>query len=882
MPNRFDLDHAIAAWRRPFEYHPAFSRDDLDELEGSLRDRVERLIERGHPPEDAFRTALQRMGSYGHAETEYRKVYWQKLRKRGHLLKNIALHGSMLKNYLITGARNLRRKPGYSVINVLGLAVGVACCLLLLLYVRDELSYDRHHEHADSIYRINMHVPGLGGDVGVTPTIVAPLMQREFAEVQVATRLNVSGGVIRAGEVVLDDNAFYFADSTFFDVFTHVFIHGDPATALSRPQTVVITASMARRYFGEANPMGQTLVHNNDVSFEVTGVIEDLPSQSHYQFDALASFTSRPRWSSTETWSSANFFTFIRLRDGSTTTALEDKLVTYLTALRDAGEEYRDLRLQPLTDIHLRSDVAYDLDATGDRSTVYALSTIALLVLLIACINYMNLATARSAQRAKEVGVRKALGAFRRQLVGQFFSESALLTLAGLLLAIGLVVVGLSGFNAISGKALTAQSLLTPSVMGLIAGIFVLVSVVAGGYPALYLSRFQPVRVLRGQTTRGQGNTWLRQGLVVLQFGISAVLLVGMLVVMNQLRFMSDQNLGFDSEHLAALPINDPTLSRQHDAMAQALRQHPGIVSTTAVNAVPGRLGWTSELYSPARMDEAFLTKGLPADVGVIDGLGLELLAGRSFPPNPPAPDSGAFQYIINEQALAQFGWTPEDAIGQPVAMGNDRLGSIVGVVKDFHFSSLHEPIEPLSIWYEPSQAQYVVVRLAAGNPTEAMSHMENVWQQFAPHRPFSYELLNDVYDQLYRNEERLGQIVTLFASLALLVACLGLFGLASFTTEQRTREIGIRKVLGASVPGLVGLLSKDYLRLVTLAFVLAAPLAWVGVGQWLGTFAYRVPVGAGLFILAGGLAVVVALTAVGYQSVRAATSDPVRSLRAD
>ncbi|GAB5519792.1 MAG: ABC transporter permease [Rhodothermales bacterium] len=882
MPDRFDLDHAIAAWRRPFEYHPAFSRDDLDELEGSLRDRVERLVERGCSPEDAFRTAQQRMGSYGHAETEYRKVYWQKLRSRGHFLKNLVWHGSMLKNYLLTAARNLRRKPGYSFINVLGLAVGVACCLLLLLYVRDELSYDRHHEHADSIYRVNMYVPGLGGEVGVTPTIVAPLMEREFPEVHVATRMEAGNSVIRAGDLVLDDNEFYFADSTFFQVFTHPFIHGDPTTALTRPNTVVLTASTAKRFFGDINPMGQTLVRNNNVTYEVTGVVDDVPDQSHYQFDAIASFASRTYWSGNDTWNSAQFFTYVRLHDATSAAVVKDKLAAYLAALRDADEEYRDLRLQPLTDIHLRSDVAYDLDGTGDRASVYALSTIALLVLLIACINYMNLATARSAQRAKEVGVRKALGAFRRQLVGQFFSESALLTVAGLALALGFVMVGLSGFNAISGKALTVSALLSPAVIGLVAGIFVLVSIVAGGYPALYLSRFQPVRVLRGQLARGRGASWLRQGLVVLQFGISAVLLVGMLVVMNQLRFISDQNLGFDSAHLVALPLDDPTLAQQHTAMAQAIQQHPSVLATTAVNAVPGQLGWTSELWGGPTRNDAFLTKGLPADVGLVDGLGLELLAGRSFPPTPTAPDSGAYQYILNEQAISRLGWAPEEAIGRQVAMGHDRLGHVIGIVKDFHFRSFHETIDPLAIWYQPNEVRHLIVRLAPGDPREAMAHLETVWQQFAPHRPFSYEFQNDIYDRLYRNEERLGQIVTLFASLALFVACLGLFGLASFTTEQRSREIGIRKVLGASVPGLVGLLSKDYVRLVLLAFVLALPLAWLGIGRWLDTFAYRVPIGPGLFVLAAGLSLTVALAAVGYQSVRAATIDPVRSLRSE
>ena len=414
----------------------------------------------------------------------------------------------MLRNYLHVVLRTLRRQPGYAALNVLGLGVGVACCLFLLLYVRDELAYDRHHEHAEDTYRLLMRIEEMG-DVGVTPNVVAPLLKRTFPEVVAATRIEANDGLVRVGERVLDEQAFYFADSTYFDVFTHRFLAGDPRTALARPHTVVLTRATAEALFGDADPVGQTLLRDTDEAYEVTGVIEDVPATSHFTFDLLASFASRSQWfgAENEQWGSANFFTFARLAPGTPPSALQAKLDAYAARLEAAGEDHRTLVLQPLLDVHLDTHVAFDLDPTGDVAYVYGFATVALLILLIACINYMNLATARSALRAREVGVRKSLGAARGQLIGQFYAESALLALAGLALAVGLVAAGIGWFNDLSGKALTFRTLAEPEILALIAGVFVVVSVVAGSYPAFYLSRFEPARVLRGRARAGRGAT---------------------------------------------------------------------------------------------------------------------------------------------------------------------------------------------------------------------------------------------------------------------------------------------------------------------------------------------------------------------------------------
>ncbi|MEP0547438.1 MAG: ABC transporter permease [Rhodothermales bacterium] len=790
----------------------------------------------------------------------------------------------MLTNYLRIALRNLRRQPGYAALNIVGLAVGLACCLFLLLFVREELSYDRFHPSAESVYRVNVEVPQLDATIAISPNIVAPLLRREFPEVLAATRIEAHGGVVRAGERIFDDNHFYFADSTFFDVFDgFTLLAGNAATALNRPNTAVLTASTAEKFFGDASPLGQTIVRNNDQAFEVTGVMEDVPATSHFSFDFLASFASRENWAKNEQWGSANFFTFLRLPDAEAAAPLQTKIDALTERLRAENEEnVRILALQPLTDIHLRTDIAYDLDATGDRTAVYGFATVALLILLIACINYMNLATARAGQRAKEVGLRKSLGAYRGQLVGQFYSESALLTLGGVLLALGIVGLGLPAFNALSGKALGFAALGEPGVVALIAGTFLVVSLVAGSYPAFYLSAFHPARVLRSRAIAGGGATWLRKGLVVLQFGISAFLIAGTLVVLSQLRFMGDQALGFDKEHLVVLPLNDQILLEKYPAMEVALRQHPGIVATAGINQIPGQLGWTSGFHAEGLAEEdEFLIKGLPAQATVVDGLGLQLVAGRGFPADPPEPDSANYLHILNETTVARLGWTPEEAVGRRVAV-DSRWGEVLGVVEDFHFRSLHETIEPLSIWYDPGNVFNLAIRLAPGETRAGLDHVETVWGQFAAHRPFSYRFLDDVYDRLYRNERRTGQIVSVFAFLAVFVACLGLFGLASFTAERRTREVGVRKVLGASVANLVLLLARDFVLLVGVAFVIAVPLAWLGMDAWLDGFAYRIGLGPGPFLIAGALLFAIALVTVSTQAFRAATADPVKALRTE
>ena len=784
----------------------------------------------------------------------------------------------MLKNYFRVAIRTLLRQKGYASINVVGLAVGIACCVFLLLFVRDELSYDRFHEDADAIYRVNLSIDDR--TIALTPTIVAPLMKREIPQVVATARVESSGGLMRVGDEVYDERDLFYADSTIFDVLTLPMVQGDASTALVRPNTVILTETTAEKYFGDGTAIGKTIIRNNDTEYEVTGVMADLPSNSHIQFDLLASFASRTHWAQTETWSSANFYTFVRLADPSQKSAVEARMAEIHARLEAAGDRPRAVTLQPITDIHLSRAIEYELDTSGDMAYVYGFSTLAVLILLMACANYMNLATARSAMRTREVGMRKSLGAFRSQLVRQFYGEAVLMTMTAAVLGCGLVVAGIPWFNDLSGKSLSAATLLTPEFIVVALAVFAVVSLVAGSYPALYMSGADPIRALRGASTGMGGATWLRKGLVVVQFGITAFLMVGSIAVVSQLRYMQNRHVGFDREHVVALPMNDPAMYRSYDAIRAAAEQSSAITNVSALNQIPGQLGWTSSMRRSGQTEEDNISvKGMPAEVGIGETLGLELVAGRLHPPSSAEPDSGNFVFVLNETAAAQLGWTPDEAIGQQMSVP-PRDGEVVGVVRDFNFNSLHVAIEPLAIWIEPQHNQHIVARIAPGRTDAALADLRETLAQFVPDMPFTYRFLDDVYDRQYANERRTRNVVSVFAALAILVACLGLLGLASFTAEKRTREIGIRKVLGASVSGIVRLLSKDFVALVAVAFVLVVPLTTMALNGWLSQFAYHVTIGPGVYILSAAVILAIALLTVSTQALRAANADPVKSLR--
>lgn len=795
----------------------------------------------------------------------------------------------MLRNYFKIAFRNLRRQPGYTAINIVGLAVGMAACLLIGLYVRHELSYDAFHEKGERIHRVNLQSApqrGMNRQIAITPNIVAPLMTRTFPAVEKSVRLYKRSGVVQHADRAFQEDRFFFADSTFFDIFDFEFVAGQPETALARPNSVVLTEATAQRIFPDDNPLGQTLVRNTDTEYEVTGVIEDVPPNSHLQFDFVASWSSLGGWiNKEERWGSANFYTYLLLREGTDAQQLQQQVTQFLDERRAAGDQVRTLDLMPLTDLHLYADLAYALDPTGDIRYVWIFGALAVLVLLVACINYMNLATARAAERGREVGVRKALGATRGQLARQLYGETGLLVVLGLGLSILLARLGLPLLEALSGAPYALSDLPLGLLAGALCGIGLLVSLVAGSYPALLLSGFQPARVLRSALQSGRGRARFRKGLVVFQFAAAVALIASTFAIHKQLSFLQAKKLGFDEEQVVVVPLGDAAQRQNLGALQEAFTQHAGIPSVSTASEYPSDLGATFQVDAEGLPDDRrVLMKGLITDTDIVETLGLKVVAGQSFPRTLPHPDSAetGYRYLLNETAVRTFGWEPREAIGRRFNMLGGREGRVTGVVADFHFASLRESIEPLAIWYHPQQASHLLVRVTSGQVEGGLAFIEEQWAALAPYRPFHYRFLDDAFAALYQGERRVGQVFGLFAALAILIACLGLFGLAAFAAEQRTKEIGVRKVLGASVTSIVALLSKDFAKLVLVAFVVAAPVAWFAMRRWLEDFAYRIELGPGVFLLAGAAALGIALLTVSYQALKAATANPTDALRAE
>jgi len=797
----------------------------------------------------------------------------------------------MLKNYLKIALRSLRRHKSYAFINVLGLAVGLACVVLIALWVGDELRYDRFHTAGDRIVRIAFdgQIPNAPPDrFAATSPPVAPAI-RDFPEVEAVTRIEQWDPVLRVEGREATGDTYFAVDPGFLDVFTFPLVAGDAATALDAPNSLVMTEEMASKYFGGTDVVGQSVVLNDSLTFTVTGVAANVPHHSHFDFDFLTARSTFDafREGENEQWLNLNLYTYATLREGADRAAFEAKLRPLIT---DAmGDDLAEMGMtaefltQPLAEIYLNSDRGAEIGPTGDSATVWAFSAIAAFVLVLALVNFINLATARSLDRAKEVGIRKTIGSGRGALVGQFLSEAVLVALFALVVAVGLVAIALPFFNDIAGKEMGVGTLVDPVVVLALVGLAVGAGLVAGAYPAFVLSSFRPVEVLKGTFRTGGRGVRLRQGLVVLQFAVTTALIVGTLVVFRQLDYMKTQRLGFEKEQVLVLDargLPGGTMGEKYTVAKEAFRQIPSVRTVAVSNQVPGRGAWVL-IYRPEGVPEGETRRIqlVPVDHDYLETLGIDLVAGRDFSPDFETEPVGGV--LINEAAVANTGWgTPEQAVGKTLEFGDGEPIEVVGVFRDYHHQSLRNEVEPLALRFMPGAANYFSVRLSTDDAPATIEALERAWGEVFPGTTFEYFFLDTDYDNQYAAEARLTQIFGAFAFLAIVVACLGLFGLASFVTAQRTKEIGVRKVLGATVPQILVLLAKDFVMLVLVAVVLAAPLAWFGMNQWLDGFAYRIGLGPGLFLLAGGLALVVALATVSWKALRAATLDPVKALR--
>lgn len=805
----------------------------------------------------------------------------------------------MLRNYLTIAIRALRRHPGYAAINVFGLALGLAVCILIGFYVQDELSYDDFHTDADRAYRVlrQFDVPDLKSTITNTPPALAPALDAQIPEVERSVRVARTSSDIQYGvktnvvpKVVFvpgtsgttqrdtqkyRESGFVWAEPGFFDVFSFPLARG--TAALGRPGTVVLTDTMATKYFPNADPIGKTL-RVGDRSLEVTGVMADPPDNSHLKYLDFVGSLPTLNLESGSGWGFNRVTTYVTLAEHASkmdVTARIDEVVRSNDAGSDApGENSFIPHLQPITGIHFGQGVPVEVESSGNILYVYIFGGLAIFVLLLSCMNFVNLSTARGVERANEVGLRKALGAGRRQLIRQLLGESIVMSVGGLAVALVLCRVGLPLLNQLADKSLAFGTLVGPGQMLALVGLAVLVGLLAGSYPALMLSRFEPTRTLKGDTPATRGHR-LRRVLVVTQFAISIAILVGTGVVHRQLDFMQQADLGFDDDNLIVVD-NVEYLDDQRETFMQEVNQISGVERVASGYSMPSTLLF-SATWAPAqpgaeRQEVNYSFVGW----NYVETLDLELAAGRTF---SRAAASDSLAVLLNEAAAEAFGWTPEEAIGKRLPRKWPQKYTVVGVTENFHYQSLRTEIEPLVLLPPLRQQHRVAVRVQPGNVTGSLDAIRNTWERFSDF-PLTYSFLTDDLSAQYRNEARLASVFSVFAGLAVLVACLGLLGLAAYTTQRRTKEIGIRKAVGATTSRIVRLLSTEFAKLVLLAFVVAAPVAYVAMRTWLSDFAYHVDLGPWVFLGAGTLTLVLALLTVSVRAVRAARTDPATTLR--
>lgn len=798
----------------------------------------------------------------------------------------------MLKNLLKIAIRNILKDKTYSAINVLGLTIGITCSLFLLMYILDELSYDRYHENGENIYRVvsNIKEPDNAFTWAVAQIPLAEELRNNYPEVKNAVRFfGTQNTLYKNGEKQFNEGEFYLADSTVFDMFTYEFIAGDPNTALDNPFSIVLTEKTAIKYFGDAkSAFGQAIQNKQDEEFKVTGVMKDVPLNSHFRFDALISRNTRPQY--TSGWGNFGVFTYIQLPEAydlkKMYVSLDSVIKEHVDPIFAQFNIKIKYELQKITDIHLHSKIQDEAEAGGDISYIYIFGAVASFMLIIACINYMNLATARSANRAKEVGVRKVMGSQRFQLIAQFLTESVLITLIALVVSLILIYALLPGFNYLSNKELPFSYILQLPVLLSLIGVVLIAGVVGGSYPAFYLSGFNPVSVLKGKLASKGGTVIFRKVLVVLQFSITIFMLISTLIVFNQLQYMRNKDLGFDKERVIRLNLNERELRQNAEVLIEKLKQVKEVASVGRANSSPGQ-GIGKLLMKVEDNDGKLSDRGVDlfnADYDFVKTLGMEIVQGRDF--SRDIISDTTYAVLVNESMVKRMAWT--DPIGKKFGFDIDNVGipqmekRVVGVVKDYHQNSLYDAIEPLMIILDTKGSNYVFVRTEEGDVRQSLAAVEKAWKELFPNYAFEYNFLDQDFNSQYKADEKRSQIFTAFSGLTIVIACLGLLGLAAFTTEQRTKEIGVRKVVGASIQSLVVLVSKEFFLLVGIGLVLGLPVSWYFTESWLQNFAYRIDLSGQwlTFVTAGLLAFGITLVTVGYHVIRAASANPVRSLR--
>lgn len=799
----------------------------------------------------------------------------------------------MIKDYFKIAWRNIWKNKFVSTIHIVGLVAGMTCCLLMLLYVQHELSYDKFQKNGDRIVRVIMEY-GNGNDVNkgnFTGTKVLSTFKNNFPEVENGVRMYKNKNIVKVEDHVFKEDRFLYADSAFFDIFSSFpLLKGTSKKVLDAPHKLVLSASTAQRYFGKENPVGKTIqIGANQTNYTVTGVAADCPPNSQIKFDVLASFSSLPATRTEETYWSANYTTYLLLKNQNSIASLQPKIAPFmkreLASEDDGNGSYIDYELEPYTSVHLYS--RYDsFEPNSNIQYLYISGCVALLILTIACFTYINLSTARSLERAKEVGIRKVAGAQREQLFWQFISESALISILSLLLSIILLLILLPAFNDLTGKTLLFSDILQPEILAGMLGILIIISLLAGSYPAFVLSGFKSIKVLKGTFHRSSSGNWIKGSLIVFQFGVSVFLIITSLIIQSQLHYIQNKELGYERDHVLTLPLDDRTIAKI-ELIKKEFKQNPNILAVSRSAELPTQIKGGYTMWTNSMTPEQYImTAGNVIDDEFIKACSLQLIAGSGLSKQDIRDvshadyDKNYFHFVLNQSAAAALGWSPEEAIGKKITFSY-RNGEVKGVIKDFHFESMHTSIRPL-VLFPDTWSRHLIVKTSGSDLTETIAFLEDKWRTIIPYRPFEYQFMDESFANLYTSEMRMGKILGIFSAMTILLACLGLFGLSAYTIKQRSKEIGIRRVLGASVTGITRLLSIQFVKLVLFSFLIASPLAWWVMSLWLRGFVYRITIQWWPILATGIAVVIITIITVSFQSIKTATVNPVKSLRAE
>ncbi len=789
----------------------------------------------------------------------------------------------MFKNLIKTAFRHILKHPGYSILNILGLTLGISSALFLIIYVSDEVSYDRYHEKADRIYRVSSKItePDDQFTWNVAQIPFGPQVVQDYPEVQSFVRFIPMGrSLYKYEDKEFNEENFFYVDSTLFDIFTYKVLKGEVKTAILQPKKIILTEKTATKYFGASDPIGKTLTSGTNV-YEVTGVIEDVPTNSHFRFDAIASRNNLPK--QLGSWGNFGIFTYLLFPEDFDVKAFELKMQgmydAYMKTIFEAMKIKIEYILEPITKIHLYSTNAGEPEPTGSITYVYIFALVALFLVLIAGMNYMNLATARSARRAREVGLRKVVGSRRGPLIAQFLSESTVFTIISLILSIIILIALLPKFNTLAGKSFDLHIIYSPAVLLTLIGVILVVGLLGGSYPAFFLSRFSPVTVLKGEITQGSAGSLFRKILVVFQFAISVIMIICTLVVFRQLNFLKTKDQGFDQKDVINLTLNGQMV-RKYPVLKQVLTDFPEIKYVTSTNSAVGE--GSGKVIFNVETDQGMTQKGVNfvvVDHDFVDALGIKMAEGRDFQEDMPSDTlTGA---VVNETFAKRMNWS--DPIGKKVELGdaNTLRARVIGVMKDYHQTGMYNEIESLLMVYRARNNQ-VYIKLSGNNNEATLSFIESKWKEIFPDQPFTYTYLSERFNRQFEADEKRGLIFTIFTILAILIACLGLFGLASYMVEQRTKEIGIRKVFGANESIILRLIAKDFLILVTAGIVIAIPVAWYLMSDWLQNYVYRTNIGVPLIILASLLTIAITFITISYKAYQAAVMNPATSLKTE